>query len=185
MQRGSRSSKNLLASSSSGWRKDTYKPDQCCWSVWHRHLQGLVRLPCCRTTAAGDSSSVFLLRESWLEGLEAQRNTGLPRTLCLQAYPLPPWVQQAHFKILQQSHQSTLWSVLPVQVWVPPFRLMRRWFIAWIEILSRIHTWEYVSRRLQLSETLAGSWAQQLQTAVTCTSSSLNASVTHLPVFHK
>lgn len=130
MQRGSRSSKNLLASSS-GWGKDAHEPQVSAAEVSGSGTSKVALAP----PVAGESSSVFLLRESWLEGLEAQRITSLPRTLCLQAHPLPPWVQQALFKILQPSHQSTLGSVLPVQVWVPAGLLLWRWFTAWTESL--------------------------------------------------
>lgn len=50
-----------------------WAPDQYSWSVWHRHgfvwgtgtpKVALVRLPCWRITAAGESSSAFILRES-------------------------------------------------------------------------------------------------------------------------
>lgn len=155
---------------------------KCLTQAWvcvgHRHLQGGISqaslLQDCRRRKQ------LSVPAGRIPGWKASRLRGTPRTLGFQAYPLPPWVQQGLFKILQQSPQKTRWSVFLVQVWVPPGLLRWRWFTAWTESLSCILTWECVSRGLYLSETLAGSWARQLQTAVTCTSSSLNPSVTHL-----
>lgn len=125
-------------------------------------------------------------RNPGTETIEVQRNIGLPKnSLCLKAYPLPPQMQQALLKILQRSDQKAVCSVFPVQVQDPPGLLMQRWFITWTESFSLIPTQECISRSLYLLKGLAGSWAWQLQTAVTFTSSSLNPSVTHLPHFHK
>lgn len=191
MQSGSRSSKKLLASSltqalSCGWRKDAYEPQISAAEVSDTGMglcgaQAPPRWHWSGFPVAGlQEEKAALYSAGRISGWKALRLRGTPRTLGFQAYPPPPWVQQGLFKILQQSPQKTQWSVFPVQVWVPPGLLRWRWFTAWTKSLSCILTWECVSKGLYLSETLAGSWAQQLQTAVTCTSSSLNPSVTHL-----
>lgn len=159
--------------------------------LWHRHLlDGIGQA----SLAQGAVSSVAGLlvekaalyshwEEPWYRNHQGSgEHRPSKNSLGLEAYPLPPQMQQALLKILQWSDQKSSCSVFPVQVWDPPALLMWRWFINWTKSLPRIPTWERVSRSLYILETLAGSWAWQHQTAVTFTSSSLNPSVTHLPL---
>lgn len=151
MQRGSRSCKKLLASSC-GWREDAYESQISAAQVSDTGISkvALVRLPCCRTTAAGESSSVFLLRES-LVG----RPWGSEEPPVFQELRVSKLILFLHgcSKDSLKSYSKairTLWSVPPVQVWVPPGLLMWGRCTAWTESLSCILTWECVSRRLHL-----------------------------------
>lgn len=87
-----------------------------------RHLPGAV------SSLAGwleeEAALCSLQEKPGTETIKVQRSKGLPRTGWVPAAPHPPQLQQAFFKILQQSDQSSLCSVFPVQLWDPPDLLM-------------------------------------------------------------